>query len=193
MSPVKRLGAALVAVLAAGSLAACSDDSTDDSAPIDSSVDSAGEPASGSYEQECDAKKAAGQAMLDAADEGSKALRGDDVEAARAAYVAYYDAYEQDVQATVALVNRIKDDPDADERVVEAVDESLAAADAFEATVAAAREQLAQADSIEAITQTFDDFQNGLRGPPPGNGPQLLPPALVSWSMAEGKDCGATN
>ena len=202
MSAVKCAAGVLVGVLAAGSLLACSDESSgDDTTPADSNVpvgssattdaESGAENASGSYLQECVDKKATGEAMLDASDVGSKALSGDDVEAARAAYVAYYDVYEQDVQSIVALALRIKDDPEAPDHVVEAAEESLAAGEAFATTVDAARDELARADSIEAIGETFQNFQDGLRGPPPG-GPQLLPPALFSWMIGAGSDCGAS-
>jgi hypothetical protein len=176
-------GLCLVAV------ACSSDGSSGDTTPVQST---SADNASGAYLQECMDKKAAGQAVLDATNVGSKALRGDDVEEARAAYVAYYDAYEHDVQTIVALAHRIKDDPDAPDRVIEAADESLAAGEAFETTVSTARDELAQADSIEAIGETFLNFQDGLRGSVPGGGPQLLPPALFSWMNGDGADCGAS-
>ncbi|MBI5087814.1 MAG: hypothetical protein HZB15_02795 [Actinobacteria bacterium] len=192
-----------IAAVAALSLTAigCSGDSSDDSggSPTLDGRDTTGatdatQPsggaATGSYVDECTDKQATGEAVLDATSAGAKALRGDDVEAARSAYEAYYDAYEDDVRAIVALSERIKADPEAPDNVVEAATESLSAGSAFGAVVSRARDELARADSVDAIGEVFRDFQDGLRGPPPGNGPQL-PPALFSWMTGDGADCGA--
>ena len=120
-------------------------------------------------------------------DEFARAIDEGDVEAVRAAYVAYYDAYQADVDAMVELSRAISDDPTVSEEVVAGAEEAIeAGGELFDETVARARSGLESADSIEEIVEVFNDFINDLRGTPPDFKPQLLPPVMV---LAPNTDC----
>ena len=142
------------------------------------------------YGDLCDAKQQTGDALLDAAGDSSDAIDEGDVDAVRAAYVAYYDAYQADVDAMVELFRAISDDPTAPEEVVAGAEEAIeAGGELFDETVARARSGLESADSIEEIVEVFNEFNNDLRGTPPDFKPQLLPPVIVSWGMEPNTAC----
>ena len=190
----------VVSVLA---LAGCSSDSDgapeavsatavgSDTAPVPggSGAGGTGDGATG-YGDLCDAKQQTGDALLDAAGDSSDAIDEGDVEAVRAAYVAYYDAYQADVDAMVELSRAISDDPTVSEDVVAGAEEAIeAGGELFDETVARARSGLESADNIEEIVEVFNEFNNDLRGTPPDFKPQLLPPVIVSWGMEPNTAC----
>ena len=154
--------------------------------PASSDAGGSGDGATG-YGDLCDAKQRTGDALMDAAGDASDAIDEGDVEAVRAAYVAYYDAYQADVDAMVELSRAISADPNVPEEVVAGAEEAIeAGGELFDETVARARSGLESADSIDEIVEVFNDFNNDLRGTPPDFKPQLLPPVMV---LAPNTDC----
>jgi len=198
-----RLIITICGVVSALALAGCSSDS--DGAPeavpatavaSDTATVPGGSDAGGTgdgttgYGDLCDAKQQTGDALLDAAGDSSDAVDEGDVDAVRAAYVAYYDAYQADVDAMVELSRAISDDPTVSEEVVAGAEEAIeAGGELFDETVARARSGLESADNIEEIVEVFNEFNNDLRGTPPDFKPQLLPPVIVSWGMEPNTAC----
>ena len=142
------------------------------------------------YGDLCDAKQQTNDALMDAAGDTSDAIDEGDVDAVRAAYVAYYNVYQADVDAMVELSRAISDDPTVPEEVVAGAEEAIeAGGELFDETVARPRSGLESADSIEEIGDVFNDFNNDLRGTPADFNPQLLPPAIVRWGMEPNTAC----
>ena len=198
-----RLIITICGVVSGLALAGCSSDSDgapeavsatavgSDTAPVPGGSDAGGtgDGASG-YGDLCDAKQQTGDALLDAAGDSSDAIDEGDVDAVRAAYVAYYDAYQADVDAMVELSRAISDDPTAlgrgrgRRRGSDRSGRGIVRRDRRPQ----ARSGRESADTIEEIVEAFNEFINDLRGTPIDSTP-YAPPVIVSWGTEPNTAC----